>query len=79
MDSKNTMKELCARKEKLLQEKNYLLETDEKTKQTFPYTAQEVLQNDAKLQEQIDELAGVLSDCKEKYRDIEGRLKAMIE
>ena len=79
IDSKNTMKELCARKEKLLQEKNHLLGIIEKIKQTFPYSAKALLQNDVKVQEKIDELAGVLSDCKEKYNDIESRLKAMIE
>jgi hypothetical protein len=77
LDSKNTMKELCARKEKLLQEKNYLLKTIEKIKQTFPYTAKALLQSDEKLREKIDELAAVLSDCKEKHSDVEDRLKAM--
>jgi hypothetical protein len=77
LDSKNTMNELCARKEKLFQEKDYLLKTIEKIKQTFPYTAKELLQNDANLREKIDELAAILSDCKEKHSDIEGRLKAM--
>jgi hypothetical protein len=79
MVSKNTMNELCARKEKLFQEKEYLLKTIEKTKQTFPYIAKELLQDNAKLQKKIDELATVLSDCKEKYSAIEGRLKTMIE
>jgi hypothetical protein len=79
LDSRTSMKELCARKEKLFRETNHLLRIIENIKQTFPYSAGELLRNDVKLHERIDELTAVLSDCKEKHRTIEVRLKALIE
>jgi hypothetical protein len=78
LDPRTSMKELCARKEKLFRETNHILRTIENIRQTFPYSALELLQNNEKLHERIDELTAVLSDCKEKYSAVEVRLKALI-
>ena len=71
----NSMDKLKARKEMLLDEKKYLADEILKIKETFPYTARDLLLDEIKLQNKIDELSNLLTEYHEQYMGIESRLK----
>jgi len=71
----SSMDKLEKRKEALLHEKNYLSGEIQKIKEQFPYNIKDLLLNETKLQENIDELAKLLKDNQEQYNSIEDRLE----
>jgi hypothetical protein len=75
----NSMDKLKTRKELLLNEKEYLLNEIKNIKESFPYTVKDLLQNEEKLKNKIDELSGQLTEYQEQYNVIENRLKDMIK
>ena len=78
-ETENTMEKLAKRKELLLNEKKYLTEEIQKTKEEFPYNIKDLLQNEAKLQQKIDELSNLLTDCQEQYKTIESQLEVILK
>jgi len=75
----NSMDKLITRKELLLNEKEYLSNEIKNIKETFPYTVKDLLQNEDKLKNKIDELSSQLTECQEQYNVIENHLKDMIK
>ncbi len=76
-ETESTMEKLQKRKELLFKEKNYLSEEIQKTKKQFPYAIKDLLQDKVKLQEKIDELSNLLTECQEQYTVIESHLEAI--
>jgi hypothetical protein len=75
----NSMDKLKTKKELLLNEKKYLLDEIQKTKETFPYSVKDLLQDKEKMQHKIDELSNLLTEYQEQYGNIENRLQSMIK
>jgi hypothetical protein len=75
----NSMDKLKKRKELLLKEKEYLVNEIQKIKETFPYIIKDLLQDEAKLQQKIDELSNQLTECQEQYKTQESRLEDILK
>jgi len=78
-ETENSMEKLIKRKELLLNEKKYLLEEIQKTKEEFPYIIKNLLQDETKLQQKIDELSNLLTECQDQYKTIESHLEEIIK
>jgi len=76
-DTQNTMEKLTAKKEMLINEKSYLKNEIEKIINTFPYNKKELLLDENKMKEKIDELSNLLSEHNEHYIEIENYLKGI--
>ena len=78
-ETENTMDKLTSRKEILLNEKEYMLNEINNIKNTFPYNAKNLLQDDNKLKHKIDELSNLLTEYQEQYINIEDKLNNMLK
>jgi len=78
-ETENTMEKLAKRKELLLNQRKYLSEEIQKTKEEFPYNIIDLLQDKTKLQQKIDELSILLTECQEQYKTIESHLEVILK
>ena len=78
-ETENSMEKLTKRKELLLNEKEYLSEELQKIKGGFPYIIKDILQDETKLQQKIDELSNQLTECQEQYKSIENHLEVILK
>jgi hypothetical protein len=75
----NSTDKLISRKELLLNQKEYLSNEIKKIKETFPYSAKNLLRDEAKLQNKIDELSNQLTECREQYNNIQNCLEDILK
>jgi hypothetical protein len=78
-ETENSIEKLKKREELLGNEKKYLSDEIQSIKEKFPYTIMNLLQDENRLQEKIDQLSNQLNEEKEQYDDIEKRLEAMLK
>jgi hypothetical protein len=78
-ETESTMEKLAKRKELLLNEKKYLSEEIQKTKEEFPYNIIDLLQDKTKIQQKIDELSNLSTECQEQYKTIESHLEVILK
>jgi flagellar capping protein FliD len=77
--TEDTMEKLTKKKELLLNEKKYLSEEIQKIKEGFPYIIKDMLQDGTKLQQKIDELSTLLTECQEQYNALERYLEGILK
>ena len=77
--TENSMEKLTKRKELLLNEKKYLSEEIQKIKEEFPYIIQNILLDETKFQQKIDELSNQLTECQEQYNTMENHLEVILK
>jgi len=78
-ETENSMEKLNKKKELLLNEKKYLSEEIQKIKQGFPYIIKDLLYDETKLQQKIDELSILLTECQEQYNSAESNLEVILK
>ena len=78
-ETENSMEKLAKRKELLQNEKKYLSEEIQKIKEGFPYIIKDILYNETKLQQKIDELSILLTECQEQYNSAESNLEVLLK
>jgi hypothetical protein len=79
MKLENSMEKLAKRKELFQNEKKYLLDGIQKIKEGFPYIIKDLLYDETKLQQKIDELSNQLTECQEQYKTAESHLEDIVE
>jgi hypothetical protein len=79
IETVNSMDKLKTRKEILLNEKEYLLIEIQKIKEIFPYSIKDLLQDETKLPEKINELSDQLAEYQKQYKTQESRLGVMLK
>jgi hypothetical protein len=78
-ETENSMEKMAKRKELLLNEKKYLSDEIQKIKESFPYIIKDILYDETKLQQKIDELSILLTECQEQYKTAESHLEVIIK
>ena len=77
--TESSMEKLTKRKELLHNEKEYLLDGIQKIKDGFPYIIKDMLQDEAKLQQKVNELSLLLTECQEQYNSAESNLEVLLK
>jgi hypothetical protein len=77
--AENSMEKLAKRKELLLNERKCLSEEIQKIKEKFPYIIKDILYDETKLQQKIDELSILLTECQEQYKTTESHLEVILK
>ena len=77
--TESSMDKLKNREESLLYQKDYLLNVIQKIKEDFPYNIKDLLLDETKLQQKINELSKLLAENHEQYDNMESRLEEMIK
>jgi len=78
-ETPNSMEKLEARKKLLHTEKENLNNSIHKIKEAFPYCIKDLLLDETKMQNKIDELSKLLTEYREQFNNLENRLEQMIK
>jgi len=78
-ETPNSMEKLEERKKLLHIEKENLMNGIQKIKDAFPYCIKDLLLDETKMQNKIDELSKLLTEYREQFNNLETRLEQMIK